>query len=310
MPWIQDEFGNIIQVGAQQNYNEFDAYSDDLAEAAVAPNGGVNSDIQQYANFSKLQEERNNDETVPVSISPTTIRKNFDPKLGDMTEVASGEPPVEVVRWEGKVQEATAVTVNVSIQQNYDGSFQVTNGAANRPYAIIKWGIRNCVSVITVDVCKNLQLNLVASAVYVSVGLDPGDDGKVGTMSVGASLGFFGTSKSGPCTRTIYLGSIPPIGPDGPFHYLSGIIPAGARTLSSVQSNPISSPPAVIATLGIDILDIAGNTIAQFGGGNTSAPVLSSPFVLPNDAYSFKVWNYSSSGTTINSVRLVFDLAF
>ncbi len=303
-----DEEGDFIEVGERDPFNELDAIALDLREASRAPNGGVNSDIQQLVNFQRIQQERNGAEALAVNTAPLSAIQNSDPKFGDVATVTAGGITVEVVRWTGNVNEARAVSISIGIADILptDGTFTPTASAAARPYAIIQYGSRNFVKQVKVDVGKGINISLVASKVTVSVGLDiPSGGTAYGTMLLGASMGFGGSPLTAPVTSTIYIDSS--LAASGSTSFT---IPTGARTLLPIQRS-FAAPGNVLtpAAMRVDVKDRNGTTIYVLYGGDTLYSVMATPLPLANDAYSMTVNNVDAA-IAIPTMRFMFQLEF
>lgn len=306
MSFYEDEYGNLIPVNQEDGYDDFHEMADQLAEAGSAPNGGVNSDIQTLGNFNRIRKVEDNREAQFVNINPVSAGV-LDPKFGDEATVTAGASAAEVCRWEGKNGEARPVTIMVGIPRlSTLGVFTMSSGSApSRAYALITFGVRNFKQTVKVDIAKGLQLSVIASAVYVSVGLDFDSSSTPGTMVVGASLGFFGVPRTSPVTCTLYRDT--DIAAAGTW---TVDIPTFARQLLPIQRS-FSAPGGTLtpAAMLVNVRDINGTTIYSLYGGDTLYSIMSDPLPLSNDAYTIRVTNQDAA-IVIPTMRLVFELGF
>lgn len=313
-----DENGDFVLVNQQDDPSDYDQLLEDI-DAAGRNSRGFVSDIQKAATLSRLKQRENGAEAAAVNISPLSVIRSGDPKLGDRAVCTAGGASNEVVRWAGDINETRACTLSIGIMNiGASGAVVPVSGTpALRAFAVINYGTRNFTQTIVVDVGKGSNFSFAASWVNVSVGLELPSGGTAGSVDIGASLGFGGSGGSCPVTRTVYIDTPIAINPGAsPSATTSTPVPVGAKQLLPIQrafvvtagTPPVLTPVAFM----IDFFAFDGTTIvATLYGGDTVYSAMSSPLPLPNDAYSFRVTNMDAVvGHTIPSMRLVFQLGF
>ena len=211
----------------------------------------------------------------------------------------------QCVRWDGKEQDCTLVTISVS--RNLQGAGATFPAATNpagsnfgyRPFFRVLWGTsRTQPNEVIGDVAMGVQFTVACSFLYCNVGMDASVNspiwGAEGSMVLAAQMAFFGAGRSSPITRTQYIDSL-----TAGSVSTSRIIPSFARSLLPIQTSERNTGAALIIWS-----DAAANVIMRsellLPGGQTA------PIPIPNDAYSYTLTN---TGTATAFFRLMWELS-
>lgn len=121
--------------------------------------------------------------------------------LGGQATIVQGKSPQQVVNWEGRDIEACAVSVSLMPLS----TLTTTLGFGLRPFGRIRYGTRDGSTEVDVDLGFGTQFTVLASSLYISVGLDtPAETDPSGSFRLAASIGFGTVTRSFPITRTLY----------------------------------------------------------------------------------------------------------
>lgn len=167
-------------------------------------------DLEIKARRNEIHEARHGRKH--VSITPESVTDKtplgrtatvkFNPTNADvLNNIVSSST---VMQWQGVKTEAQTVTLDLTV--NAFPAVDPTTPISCRPYAIITVGIDGNKTSFKVDVGLGVRLTLVANYVDVLVAMDaPFPGAAAGTMTIGASLGFFAAPSVAPVVLTSYI---------------------------------------------------------------------------------------------------------
>lgn len=232
-------------------------FRDLLQETAAAYNevGAPESDdLAVVARRREIHEERT--PGLPrVSITPKSV--NEGTRLGDMATL-KWQPTADdlrrdirqqntVVFWQGRKEEAQAVTVDVGL---LDLPPEANVGAGPRAYGLVTYGSDGAKTDVKFDVGLGTRFTVVGNYVSVLVALNPPRaDFTKGQITVCASIGFFAAPSLAPVIYTEYVDGLSNVAPDN----VSRLIrrPAKAMQLLPMQSS-LAAGTARIEFLSLD----------------------------------------------------------
>lgn len=285
--------------------NDFDHLLRLRHKAGTLPDGRPADDFEKEVQVKQLQEAEEEERNPYVRINPRIETSILGNEILIEAGGASGER--DAVYWSGEDDDARSVSVVLAnpallgdiasrVQSGWPTSSNAAAATYNiyRPYAIIRYGTRGGTATAAVDIGRGCQVTLVASAVYVRLGMDLNTAGTNvnANMLLSAMLAFGPKASSAPVTRTRYIDSLAAAGTS------TVIIPAFATQLLPLQRSDVSG------SLELDIRDAGGTTIQYVALAGSQ---VMDPIPLANDAYDILVTNAASPSPTVN-IRLVFGL--
>ncbi len=205
--------------------DDFLAHMDQMTEASVGPSGELLDDFDQKAQMQVSQH---------AALVQTAPFSRFQPPsstsavLGTIVDVVAGNNPITAIYWNGASDsETTPVTITLSPvnpEQNNPGADDIR--------AIVKFGTRDSLTTVLVDVGQGCQLTVSGSTLVVDLEFPTSTLYPAGvTNKIQASLSFFPIVKSVPATKTERLGEIAGAGSG------SIRIPPFSKTVTTVREN-------------------------------------------------------------------------
>jgi hypothetical protein len=197
-----------LEPQSEDNASEYEVIGDEFSErlkqrqdAAVGADGHPVGDLAMLAGVQQAQQKASEKVAPFVNTNPATA---FRALLGGRFTVDVQKPPFQVINWVGEDVEAKPVTITLSpIIDSADTNY------AQVASAYVMWGTRDGIQTAEIDIGHGIQFTLVASTIYVSIGLPsnygvPGANQNVfgGTVNIAASMGFYTTAKNAALTKT------------------------------------------------------------------------------------------------------------
>lgn len=249
------EVGHLDDLEVRARRNQLEALRKDVRRVSIAP--------ESVTDKTALGRQVN------VKFSPTTADV--------LSQIVQQDT---VVLWQGTKTESQAFTVDVGVSKAPAlGTTQTC-----RPFGIVTYGADGYQMSFTFDVGLGVRFTGVGNYCSVLVGMGAPRSGTVsGTMSIGASLGFFAAPSQSPVTLTSYVDGLG-------FGEAAPAIsrPSRASFLLPPQSSDVSGLTQ------IDFLDYAGaiSNSLLYANGMVVAPIPISPEVA-----AAVLTNKSAAGT-------------
>jgi hypothetical protein len=226
-----------------------------------------------------------------VSLVPPSWNRGLLGGRGDTRpqQVTQPTPLTQIVYWPGDDNESRPIAVAVAPTDGMPSS------GTFRGVAQVVWGTREGRFSVLVDIGAGVQLNLVASSCFVSVGQDAGappSSSICSPLAYSATIGFLSTFTRGPqATRTIYADQQPQTTP------VTFARPAFATAIAGFGRSDATVAWTINLLANSDIVhQIVVPASGQFSG----------PVPLPNDVNNVQLIN---SGAGPANARLTFGLS-
>ncbi len=263
----------------------------ELYQRAAADRLSGGDDLSAATMLRGMQDAAANAQAPAVGLAPPSWSRGL---LGGNAVVPAvvdfnPTPLQELVYWPGDDQETRPITIVIGLLAPLPAT------GSYRPMAHIQWGTRDGKHTVDLDVGTGIELTLIASSCYVSVGQDGGfavGQAAGQPIPMTASIGFLATAPRGtPIARTAYLDIMAPATPV--------VIPrpAFANSISALWRSNFTDAYTITlfsATETIGTIVVAAST------------QLAVPITLPNDCNSLSVTN---NGGAPGNGRLIFGLS-
>ncbi len=270
--------------------DELKEHIDMNEEATVDVTGRPMSDLERMATVAHRKAQAIAEVAPYRRINPETANRAL---LGGRGIIRPGQEPVQVVNWVGEDVESLPVTITLN------PTTRVATGAPNcfRGYVQLQWGTRDGISTALVDVGYGTQITVVASTVYVALGLD---SSATDPLELSASLGYYTCLRNEPPTFTTYI----TLGAGG--NVLTDR-PAFASSVNFYASIPVGG-----ASFGITLYFIGqADTVAysqSYTSGAGQSVIVSIPIKLANDIVAVTVENSAPALAVPIECRLIWNL--
>ena len=288
---------------------EYDALVHEVGASKIAPDGSPNSDLMSAHVLQKQMEIRERGDVVQVQITPASAVPGAT-MFGNQALVQFGGSPAngiagnvgyaatglsalqeaQVIRWDGKEQEAQNVTISISRVEGGAGATWPTgaSGGTNysyRPFFRVLWGTSRAQPNEAIGDAKfGVQFTVSCAFLYVNVGMDAPQSGRnPGSMVLAGQIGFSGNGRNTPVMRTQYIDALAAAGTSA-----AQVIPRFATGLLPIQVDEITT-----GACQINWRDEAATVVVRSQlllPGSQTAPI-----PIPDDCYDYTLVNQGSA---------------
>ena len=329
LPPVNDEPQDIVSVFADDLpdgiVTEYDALVANIGHAKVDDEGNARSALGAAIMEQHYADEQDRRIAEPVQITPASAKPSttlFGSQAlvqyggisgtGSFTSTTIGsggniaaQTEAQVVRWEGRANEAMVCSVSVyRVADGAGATFPAgTNGTDTyiyRPYARILWGgMLGVPNEAYIDIGRGQQFSIPCCYLYVNVGMGAtqansgGTTYAPGSMVLGAHMGFFGNNRQSQLYYTQYADNVEASGGTAII-----TIPRFANTIEGITVLTPASWTMTVRNAASSALSnaVTVSNIQQRGQAYT----------LPDDAYQALMTNNVGS---IETARVVFGIS-